>query len=97
MAKNKIKKEELENLQKINGKLGQIKMALGEWVVQKRNHSASYDNLFKEWDKGSDELKEAADQLKEDYGNINLNLESGEYEIIPTADNKVEDDNQTDS
>tara|TARA_R100000458_G_C8268385_1_gene243219 strand:- start:1537 stop:1836 length:300 start_codon:yes stop_codon:yes gene_type:complete len=90
-----IKKEELEKVQELNGKLGQIKSALGDAYIVKKQVSAQQETLMEDWAKAQEELKVMGDELKETYGDVSINIDTGEISEAPATPKKeVEDDNQ---
>jgi len=72
MAKNKITKEELKNLQEIVGKLNQAASQLGNIEMQK--HEVLHASAQLKAD-----LEQMQNALKETYGLVNINLTDGTY------------------
>ena len=72
MAKNKITKEELKSLQEIVGKLNQAASQLGNIELQKHEILHASAQL-----KG--DLEEMQSDLKETYGQDNINLQDVTY------------------
>jgi len=72
MAKNKITKEELKNLQELVGKLNQAASQLGNIELQK--HEILHASALLKGD-----LEEMQNALKETYGLVNINLQDGTY------------------
>ena len=72
MAKNKITKEELKNLQEIVGKLNQAASQLGNIEMQKHEilHASAQFRV---------DLEQMQNALKETYGLVNINLTDGTY------------------
>ena len=72
MAKNKITKEELKNLQEIVGKLNQAASQLGNIEIQKHEilHASAQLRV---------DLEQMQNALKETYGLVNINLTDGTY------------------
>jgi len=90
-----IKKEELENVQELNGKLGQIKIALGDACIVENQVETQKETLLSDWAKGQEKLKEMGEALQKAYGDVNIDITTGVITERPTAPKKeVEDDNQ---
>ena len=77
MAKKemKITEEELTKLQEVVLAMNEIKNALGAAEIEKANLLSNYESA-------QDELDKSRESLKEKYGDINVNLSTGEYEEI---------------
>tara|TARA_R110002073_G_C9176782_1_gene555991 strand:+ start:71 stop:325 length:255 start_codon:yes stop_codon:yes gene_type:complete len=75
MAK-KIKKQELEELQGVIGKLNQIKLKIGDVEVQK--HQLLHQAAIIE----SEELKKVQDDLENTYGKVSINVTDGSIDKI---------------
>ena len=72
---SKITKEELESLQESQKKFAAIKHDLGQLEVQKHG-------LLHLWAGVQEEDNKFKQELEEEYGKININLEDGSYEEI---------------
>ena len=72
---SKITKEQLEKLQESQKKYAAIKHDLGQLEVQKHG-------LLHLWAGIQDEDNKFKQELEEEYGKININLEDGSYEEI---------------
>lgn len=72
---SKITKEELEKLQESQKKFAAIKHDLGQLEVQKHG-------LLHLWAGIQEEENKFKQELEEEYGKININLEDGSYEEI---------------
>ena len=72
---SKITKEQLEKLQESQKKYAAIKHDLGQLEVQKHG-------LLHLWAGIQEEDKKFKQELEEEYGKININLEDGSYEEI---------------
>jgi bisphosphoglycerate-dependent phosphoglycerate mutase len=79
-----IEKSELENLQEQEKKKGAILHDIGLLSTQIHSLQHMYGELMAEQAKMKDELEEK-------YGQINVNLNDGSYEVIPEEDEKEED------
>ena len=73
--KKKINESELTALQEVVKLMTDIKTAIGSLELEKTNLVLQYEGVNKELDK-------TRDALKESYGDINVNLSTGEYEVI---------------
>lgn len=73
--KKKIAKKELDQLQGLVAYIRDIEAKIGSFEIEK----AKYINQH---DVSQNELNEIRSQLKEKYGDINVNLSTGEYEVI---------------
>lgn len=73
--KKKINESELAALQEVVKLMTDIKTAIGSLELEKTNLVLQYEAVNKELDK-------TRDALKESYGDINVNLSTGEYEVI---------------
>ena len=72
---SKITKEQLEKLQESQKKYAAIKHDLGQLEVQKHG-------LLHLWAGIQEEDNKFKQELEEEYGKININLEDGTYEEI---------------
>ena len=72
---SKITKEQLEKLQESQKKYAAIKHDLGQLEVQKHG-------LLHLWASVQEEDNKFKQELEEEYGKININLEDGSYEEI---------------
>ena len=72
---SKISKEQLEKLQESQKKYAAIKHDLGQLEVQKHG-------LLHLWARIQEEDNKFKQELEEEYGKININLEDGSYEEI---------------
>lgn len=73
--KKKINESELAALQEVVKLMTDIKTTIGSLELEKTNLLLQYEAVNKELDK-------TRDALKESYGDINVNLSTGEYEVI---------------
>jgi hypothetical protein len=76
---SKITKEQLEKLQESQKKFAAIKHDLGQLEVQKHG-------LLHLWAGIQEEDNKFKQELEEEYGKININLEDGSYEEIKEED-----------
>ena len=68
----KINKKELEGIQEVVKNLESVQQAVGSLELQKQDYVSKYNDL-------KVALEERRDALKEKYGDINVNLSTGEY------------------
>lgn len=92
----KLKKAELEKVQKNNQKQFEIKTQLGDMVIAKQSYDQRQLELLKLWNEASAEQKEIQDELKESYGEVTIDIQSGEI-MEPAPANVEQDDNKGDS
>ena len=78
---SKITKEQLEKLQESQKKYAAIKHDLGQLEVQKHG-------LLHLWASVQEEDNKFKQELEEEYGKININLEDGSYEEIKEESDK---------
>lgn len=91
-----IKKGELESIQKINRMQLDIKLSIGDAVIRKAGLDDSIENLVGEFKGTLTEMKEVQDKLQKEYGDVKIDVQTGEIVEEPSA--KVEeDDNKGDS
>ena len=95
MAK-KIKKDELVKVQENNQKQFQIKPALADLVISKRQYDARKAELFANLDETVQEQQEIQKELQEKYGDVTIDISNGS--IMDAAPTNVEqDDDKGDS
>ena len=80
---SKLEEKELKSLQENQGKINQVVSNMGAISIQKINLEKSKESLLSELKKIEDEQNDLKKELEAKYGKISVNLESGEYEIIP--------------
>lgn len=71
----KIEQGELEALQGLVNSMNEIKLAIGQIELEKASIMSRYDNI-------EQSINERRNALEEKYGQINVNLSTGEYEEI---------------
>jgi len=92
----KLKKAELEKVQKNNQKQFEIKAQLGDMVIAKQSYDQRKLELLNLWNEASAEQKEIQEELKESYGEVTIDIKSGEI-MEPAPANVEQDDNKGDS
>tara|TARA_R110000822_G_scaffold110608_1_gene240815 strand:- start:2959 stop:3225 length:267 start_codon:yes stop_codon:yes gene_type:complete len=80
---SKLEEKELKSLQENQGKINQVVSNFGAISIQKINLEKSKESLLGELKKIEDEQIELKKELEDKYGKISVNLQSGEFEIIP--------------
>jgi len=80
---SKLEEKELKILQENQGKINQVVSNIGAISIQKINLEKSKENLLEELKKIEGEQIELKKELEDKYGKISVNLQSGEFEIIP--------------
>ncbi len=80
---SKLEEKELKSLQENQGKINQVVSNMGAISIQKINLEKSKESLLSELKKIEDEQNDLKKELEEKYGKISVNLQSGEFEIIP--------------
>lgn len=93
----KLKKDELKKVQELNGKLGQLKPAIGEMHIALSNAKLQEENLMSQWRSANTDLKALSDELRESYGDVEIDIATGEIKDPAAPKTEVEDDSQTDS
>ena len=91
-----LTKEELELVQKNNQKQFEIKIALADLVIASESFDQRKQSLFSYWSEVSEEQKKLQDDLKESYGEVTIDIQSGEI-IEPAPANVEQDDDKGDS
>lgn len=71
----KIEQGELEALQGLINSMNEIKLAIGQIELEKASIMSRYDSV-------EQSINERRNALEEKYGQINVNLSTGEYEEI---------------
>jgi len=80
---SKLEEKELKSLQENQGKINQVVSNFGAISIQKINLEKSKESLLEELKKIEAEQIELKKELEDKYGKISVNLQSGEFEIIP--------------
>mgnify|MGYP003675279249 FL=1 len=80
---SKLEEKELKSLQENQGKINQVVSNIGAISIQKINLEKSKESLLEELKKIEGEQIELKKELEDKYGKISVNLQSGEFEIIP--------------
>ena len=83
MSKNKITKEELEQLQAKISVLNNLQYKLGALAVDKNKVLKSFETV-------REELRSMQMKLKETYGNVSINVEDGSLTEIEETDEQAD-------
>ena len=83
MSKNKITKEELEQLQAKISVLNNLQYKLGALAVDQ-------NKVLKAFDTVREELRTMQMELKETYGNVSINVEDGSLTEIEETDEQAD-------
>ncbi len=92
----KLKKEELKLVQENNQKQFEIKIALADLVIASKSFDQRKESLLNSWSEVIEAQKKIQEDLKESYGEVTIDIQSGKI-IEPAAANVEQDDNKGDS
>jgi isocitrate dehydrogenase kinase/phosphatase len=92
----KLKKAELEKVQKNNQKQFEIKTKLADMVIAKQSYDQRKLELLNLWNEAIEEQRKLQEELKESYGDVTIDIQSGDI-IEPAPANVEQDDNKGDS
>lgn len=73
-----IEKQELETLKDLNNSFVDLRAKLADLEIANRNIQSQKNLVFNDLDKLSSEFKSIEADLLEKYGNVKINLETGE-------------------
>jgi hypothetical protein len=73
-----IEKQELETLRELNKSFVELRTKLADLEIANRNIQSQKNLVFSDMDKLSSEFKSIEADLLEKYGNVKINLETGE-------------------
>lgn len=76
----KIEQQELEQLRTLNGNFSSLKSRLADLEIANHNLQSQKNQVFTEMDNLSTEFKSLEAELLEKYGNVKVNLETGEIQ-----------------
>ena len=86
MAENKISQEELEKVQSIVSSLREAEQAFYKISVQREELKQASSQIFATMQQQNQQIQAEMQTLKEAYGDIVINLETGEYEAAPAQE-----------
>ena len=75
-----IEKQELETLRDLNKSFVDLRAKLADLEIANRNIQSQKNLVFNDLDKLSSEFKSIEADLLETYGNVKINLETGEIQ-----------------
>ncbi len=93
----KVSKKHLEQIQELNKKQIDIKIQLGETLIVKSNINEKVDMLLKDSRKVGEEMQTLSGELKDKYGDCQIDVVTGEILEQPSSTNVEKDDNKGDS
>jgi|TARA_B100001741_G_C16268361_1_gene466459 predicted transcriptional regulator len=86
MSENKIKEEELKNLQDLVAKLNNASSQLGNIEMQKHQLLHASQTL-------QSNLNELQSNLEKEYGKVSINIQDGTYVPVESEEEVLEPDN----
>lgn len=86
MAENKISQEELEKVQSIVSSLRENEQAFFKASVQQEELKQAAGQFFAQMQQLNQQIQAEMQTLKDVYGDIVINLETGEYQPAPTEE-----------
>ena len=92
----KVSTEHLEQIQELNKKQVDIKIALGETQLMQQNVDNRVKELQDSFSEVSKEMQELSNELKEEHGEVQIDVTTGEIVDHPST-NVEKDDNKGDS
>ena len=92
----KVSKKHLEQIQELNKKQIDIKIALGDKQLMQGDLDKRVSNLKVEFTDVSEEMKKLSEDLKESYGDCQIDVMTGEI-VEQSSTNVEKDDNKGDS
>ncbi len=81
--KTKLTKTELENVQKAVSSVRAITARIGDLEIAK-------STMLTEYQKAQAQLAEERKVLQDKYGNVSIDVETGEYEVVEEAEKVTE-------
>lgn len=81
--KTKLTKQELENVQKAVNSVRAITSRIGDLEIAK-------STMLGEYQKAQAQLAEERKVLQDKYGNVSIDIESGEYEVVEESEEVTE-------
>ena len=73
-----ITEQELENLRRVNSEFNSLKGKIAEAEIEIKKLTVLKDSIFSKLEYTSIDFKEQENKLLETYGNVNINLQTGE-------------------
>lgn len=81
--KTKLTKQELENVRKAVNSVRAITSRIGDLEIAK-------STMLGEYQKAQAQLAEERKVLQDKYGNVSIDIESGEYEVVEESEEVTE-------
>ena len=88
----KVSTEHLEQIQELNKKQVDIKIALGETQLMQQNVDNRVKELQDSFSEVSKEMQELSEELKEEHGEVQIDVTTGEIVDQPSANVEKDDD-----
>lgn len=76
---NKIEEQDLSKLRDLNIKFSKLRTRLADLEIAARNLNNQKAGVFLEMDEASNEFKGLETEMLDKYGNVTVNLETGEF------------------
>lgn len=88
----KVSTEHLDKIQELNKKQVDIKIALGETQLMQLNVDNRVKELQDSFSEVSKEMQELSNELKEEHGEVQIDVTTGEIVDQPSANVEKDDD-----
>ena len=88
----KVSTEHLDKIQELNKKQADIKIALGETQLMQQNVDNRVKELQDSFSEVSKEMQELSEELKEEHGEVQIDVTTGEIVDQPSANVEKDDD-----
>jgi|TARA_B110000879_G_C10719095_1_gene335891 chromosome segregation ATPase len=88
----KVSTEHLEQIQELNKKQVDIKIALGETQLMQQNVDNRVKELQDSFSEVSKEMQELSNELKEEHGEVQIDVTTGEIVDQPSTNVEKDDD-----
>jgi|TARA_R110002049_G_scaffold76993_12_gene197339 chromosome segregation ATPase len=88
----KVSTEHLEQIQELNKKQVDIKIALGETQLMQQNVDNRVKELQDSFSEVSKEMQELSNELKEEHGDVQIDVTTGEIVDQPSTNVEKDDD-----
>lgn len=80
---SKITDDQLTKLQEFRNFFTNVKMALGEATLA---YESTKKRMLEQADQKDQEFEALRKELEEQYGKVNISIETGEYELLPETE-----------
>jgi len=74
----KITEQELEDLKRINLEFNSLRIKIADIEIERNRLKIYKDEIFSKLDVASNDFKEQEKKLLDIYGNVNINIQTGE-------------------